>query len=57
VVNSSDEVERRDISLGLINDDGLEIADGLDGSERVVLRAGGFLSVGEKVRPVLQGSE
>ena len=57
VVNAENTVERRDVELGLINDDGIEVASGLDGSERVVLRAGGFLTVGEKVRPALQDAD
>jgi len=57
IVNAQNEVERRDVEIGIINDEGIEVASGLDGSERVVLRAGGFLTVGEKVRPALQDSE
>lgn len=57
VVNSEDKVERKDVEIGIINDGGIEVASGLDGSERVVLRAGGFLTVGETVHPVLQNGE
>lgn len=57
VVNSEDKVERKDVEIGIINDGGIEVASGLDGSERVVLRAGGFLTVGETVHPVLQDGE
>ena len=57
IVNAEDTVERRPVKLGLINDEGIEVASVLDGSERVVLRAGGFLTVGEKVRPALQDAD
>ena len=52
IVDANDTVVRRDVTLGMISDDGIAIASGLDGSERVVLRAGGFLTPGEQVRPV-----
>ncbi|TIX49204.1 efflux RND transporter periplasmic adaptor subunit [Alteraurantiacibacter aquimixticola] len=51
VVNDQDQVERRDVQLGIITDNGIVIDSGLDGSERIVARAGGFLTVGETVRP------
>lgn len=51
IVNKDDEVERRNVTTGLITDDGVAIVEGLAGTERVVLRAGGFLKPGEKVSP------
>ncbi len=54
IANAEDRVERRDVELGMISDDGITIASGLDGSERIVLRAGGFLTEGEAIRPVLE---
>ena len=33
---------------------GVSIADGLNGTERVVASAGAFLSPGQKVKPVVQ---
>lgn len=56
IVNAEDEVERRDVELGTISDEGILIASGLDGSERIVARSGGFRTVGERVRPVLEGA-
>ncbi|VVT04027.1 efflux RND transporter periplasmic adaptor subunit [Erythrobacter sp. EC-HK427] len=56
IVNAEDTVERRDVELGAISDDGIVIAGGIDGSERVVLRAGGFLAPGDRVRPVREGA-
>ena len=52
VVGRDNRVTRRDLKLGTITDKGLIILTGLDGSERVVLRAGGFLQPGEVIKPV-----
>ncbi|RJY10329.1 efflux RND transporter periplasmic adaptor subunit [Aurantiacibacter aquimixticola] len=52
IVDSDNKVARRAVELGTISDEGIVIADGLTGRERVVLRAGGFLTEGEEVRPV-----
>ena len=52
VVGKDNKVERRDIKLGMVTDQGIAIVAGLSGSERVVLRAGGFLSPGEVIKPV-----
>ncbi|MCL6249890.1 efflux RND transporter periplasmic adaptor subunit [Altererythrobacter sp. KTW20L] len=54
VVNAENVVERREIQLGAISDEGILIAGGLTGNERIVARAGGFLTVGETVRPVVE---
>lgn len=51
VVNDEDRVERRDIETGLVLADGISIRSGMNGDERVVLRAGGFLTPGELIRP------
>ncbi len=53
VVGKDNKIERRDIKTGIITDTGIAIISGLSGSERVVLRSGGFLSVGETVNPKL----
>ncbi len=53
VVGKDDKIERRAVKTGIVTDEGTSIASGLSGSERVVLRAGGFLNPGDKVRPVL----
>ncbi|MFM5931242.1 MAG: efflux RND transporter periplasmic adaptor subunit [Novosphingobium sp.] len=52
IVNKDNKVERRNVKIGLVTDKGIAIASGITGSERVVLRAGGFLSPGETVQPV-----
>ena len=52
IVGKDNKVERRDIKLGLVTNQGIAIVSGLSGNERVVLRAGGFLSPGEVIKPV-----
>ena len=51
IVNAKNEVERRDIKIGTVNEDGVTIASGLSGNEAVVLSAGPFLNPGQKVNP------
>jgi multidrug efflux pump subunit AcrA (membrane-fusion protein) len=51
IVNGKNEVERRDIKIGSVNDSGVTIAQGLSGNEAVVLSAGPFLNPGQKVKP------
>ena len=52
IVGQDNKVERRDIKLGLVTNQGIAIVSGLSGNERVVLRAGGFLAPGEVIKPV-----
>ena len=40
------------LKIGQVSDAGVTILSGLDGTERVVLSAGGFLAPGQKVKPV-----
>jgi RND family efflux transporter MFP subunit len=51
VVNGKNEVERRDIKIGSVDDNGVTIAEGLSGNEPVVLSAGPFLNPGQKINP------
>jgi RND family efflux transporter MFP subunit len=53
IVDRNNKVVRRDIKTGIITDKGIAVTAGLDGSERVVQRAGAFLSTGETVKPKL----
>jgi RND family efflux transporter MFP subunit len=53
VVGKDDKIARREVKTGTVTDEGTAIVSGLGGNERVVLRAGGFLNPGDKVRPVL----
>jgi RND family efflux transporter MFP subunit len=50
VVGKDSRVERRDVKTGGVSAEGIAIVDGLSGSEQVVLRAGGFLNPGDKVK-------
>jgi HlyD family secretion protein len=56
IVDRDGPVVRRDVTLGEVNDQGVAIAAGLDGTEHVVATAGAFLSAGQKVRPQLARS-
>lgn len=51
IVNGQNQVERRDVTIGTVNDAGVTIASGLTGNESVVLSAGPFLNPGQKVNP------
>ncbi|HEX3836089.1 MAG TPA: efflux RND transporter periplasmic adaptor subunit [Steroidobacteraceae bacterium] len=49
VVNADNRVERRNVHVSDTNAQGLVIASGLSGNERVIMTAAGFLRVGERV--------
>ena len=51
IVNGKNEVERRDITVGTVDERGVAITSGLSGNEAVVLSAGPFLNPGQKVNP------
>ena len=51
VVDGENKTVRRGVKTGAVTQNGIAITDGLSGSERVVLRAGGFLNPGETVNP------
>jgi RND family efflux transporter MFP subunit len=53
VLGKDDKVERRDVTTGAISDQGVAIAQGLNGSEKVVVSAGAFLNSGQKIDPKL----
>jgi HlyD family secretion protein len=54
VVDGENKVQRRAVRTGTVSAEGIAIVGGLSGQESVVLRAGGFLNPGEKVRPQRQ---
>ena len=56
IVNAKNEVERRNIKIGTVDNRGVTIAEGLSGSEAVVLSAGPFLNPGQKVNPRRQAA-
>jgi HlyD family secretion protein len=51
IAGKDDKVERRAIVTGTVTESGVIISEGLTGSERVVLRAGGFLNQGQTIKP------
>ena len=56
IVNPKNEIERRAIKVGTIDDEGVTVAEGLSGQEAVVLSAGAFLNPGQKVAPRRQAA-
>ena len=54
IIDEEQKARRRGIEIGIVTDSGITVMSGLDGTEQVVLRAGGFLSDGETVSPQLQ---
>ncbi|WP_422344695.1 efflux RND transporter periplasmic adaptor subunit [Parasphingorhabdus sp.] len=54
VVDKDNKVVRRDVTIGSVSAAGLSITTGLNGTERVVLRAGGFLNPGQTVKPAVE---
>jgi RND family efflux transporter MFP subunit len=51
VVGNDNKVDRRPVRTGAVTPQGLTIVEGLNGTERVVAYAGGFLNPGEVVIP------
>lgn len=49
IVNADNRLERRDIRAAETTEQGIVVASGLTGQEKVVMVAGGFLRVGEQV--------
>ncbi|MEO5578022.1 MAG: efflux RND transporter periplasmic adaptor subunit [Sphingomicrobium sp.] len=56
LVNAKNQVERRAIKIGNVDSNGVTIVEGLSGQEAVVLSAGPFLNVGQKVAPRRQSA-
>jgi RND family efflux transporter MFP subunit len=53
IIDRDNKVVRRDVKTGGITDRGIAVLSGLTGNERIVQRAGAFLSAGETVKPQL----
>jgi RND family efflux transporter MFP subunit len=51
IVNGKNEVERRDVQVGSVDERGVTVIAGLSGQERVVQSAGAFLNPGQKIVP------
>lgn len=56
IVNRKNEIERRAVKIGSVDGNGVTIAEGLSGSEPVVLSAGPFLNPGQKINPRRQAA-
>ncbi len=54
IVNDKNKVERRAVRVSGIVQNGVTIAEGIDGKDQVVTTAGAFLQEGELVKPVLK---
>ena len=54
VVGRGNRAERRAVKTGTVTPAGIAVVEGLRGNEMIVLRAGGFLNPGDKVRPQRQ---
>jgi len=53
IIDKDNKARRRPVKTGLVTETGIAVIEGLDGSERVVLRAGGFLQPDQTVQPKL----
>ncbi len=51
IVGKDSRIVRRNVKTGMVTADSIAVIEGLNGSERVVLRAGAFLSPGDTVKP------
>ena len=56
IINGKNEVERRTVKIGSVDESGVTIVEGLAGNEAVVLSAGPFLNPGQKVHPRRQAT-
>ena len=56
IIDSKNEVVRRNVKIGTVDDQGVTVAEGLSGQESVVLSAGPFLNEGQKVAPKRQAA-
>ena len=56
VVDKGNRAQRRPVRTGTVTPAGIAVIEGLRGNEMIVLRAGGFLNPGDKVRPQRQKS-
>ena len=56
IINAKNEVERRTVKIGNVDQAGVTIVEGLSGTEAVVLSAGPFLNPGQKVNPRRQAA-
>jgi RND family efflux transporter MFP subunit len=57
IVDKDNKVRRRAVKTGIVTARGIAVVSGLTGAEKVVLRAGGFLTEGETIVPELEGAK
>lgn len=55
VVDAENKVQRTPVRTGMVTSEGVVIESGITGNEKIVLRAGGFLTEGETVNPRTAG--
>jgi HlyD family secretion protein len=53
IIDVDNKAVRRDVKVGTIGDQGVTILEGLEGTEKVIFSAGGFINPGESVVPEL----
>ena len=53
IVDGDNKAQRRTVTVGSVNNEGVPIVSGLTGQERVVISAGAFLEPGQRVTPVV----
>jgi RND family efflux transporter MFP subunit len=56
IANAKNQIERRNIKIGTVDDNGVTIIEGLSGNEAIVLSAGPFLNPGQKINPRRQAA-
>lgn len=57
IADSQNIVRRRAITVSTVTDQGVAVGSGLSGGEKVIILAGAFLNVGDKVKPVVEGAK
>jgi len=55
IVGRDNRAVRRNVRTGIVTDSGIAIIEGLNGTERVITRAAGFVNEGDEVKPVTAG--
>jgi RND family efflux transporter MFP subunit len=55
IVNRENRAERRNVTTGIVTEGGIAVLSGITGSERIIVRAGGFVNEGDEVKPVAPG--
>lgn len=56
IMGNDRKVQRRDVKIGDVDDRGVTVVAGLNGTERVIASAGAFLNPGDKIIPVREAA-